>query len=130
VKNIDSKIQKRGKAMPQEASEIINPGNFLRIPSHWESPKYSLGQMVEQGQIIGIEYQPPGTLRAYELGVGWNYTVLLDDQGLDVENIRESSIRQLTVSGLQSEIERQKLIVKIHQKKLSILDEQLAEVQE
>ncbi len=82
-------------------SEETLSGNFLRIPSYWESPKYSLGQMVKQGRIIGIEYQPPGTLRAYELDIGWYYIVLSDPCEYDTDNIRESNIQPLTVSDLR-----------------------------
>ena len=110
-------------------SEETNTLNFLRIPSHWGSPLYRLGQMVKQGRIIGIEYQPPGTRRAYDLGVEWNYTVLPDDQEYDTDSIRESDIRLLTASDLLLEIEHEKQCVKTHQENLSILNEQLAKLQ-
>lgn len=117
------------KTMPEETSTFPNTENYVIIPSHWTRPLYRLGQMVKQGQIIGIEYQPPGTKRAHDLGVGWNYTVLPNPIEFEVENVRESDIKLLTASDLQSQIKYQSECAKILTENLSILREQLTEIE-
>ncbi|MBE9212906.1 hypothetical protein IQ247_09410 [Plectonema cf. radiosum LEGE 06105] len=37
--------------------------NKINIPASWTPPKYQLGQRIEQGEIVGIEYHLPGTQR-------------------------------------------------------------------
>ncbi len=120
--------QKRGNAMPEETPEIIAEKSCIRFPSHWPQPKYHFGQLVKQGRIIGIEYQPPGTRRAYDLGKGWIYAVLLDDQGYDTDQLHESEIELPSLEKLEKEINYEKSLVEIHQKNLGYLDEQFSEV--
>ncbi|MEH1822105.1 MAG: HNH endonuclease [Nostoc sp.] len=120
--------QKRGNAMPEDTPEIIAEKSCIRFPSHWTQPKYQLGQLVKQGRIIGIEYQSPGTRRAYDLGKGWIYAVLIDDQGYDTLQLKDSEIEPPPLSVLQAEINYEKSLVEIHQKNLVVLDEQLSEV--
>ncbi|YAG17022.1 hypothetical protein NSTC745_06407 [Nostoc sp. DSM 114161] len=115
--------------MPEETLKIIETGKFLRIPSHWESPKYRLGQMVKLGRIIGVEYQLPATKRAYDLGEGWIYTVLVDDEEYETQNVKESDIEPVSLEQLQAEIERQQTLVALHQKNLAVLLKQLDEAQ-
>lgn len=79
--------------------------NNISFPNHWERPKYSLGQTIKRGQIVGMEYNPPGTRRAHELGKGWSYTVMLDEFEEDVEIIRESAIKLPSTEDLQAEID-------------------------
>ncbi|MFN6474352.1 MAG: HNH endonuclease [Nostoc sp. SerVER01] len=116
---------KRGDAMPEDTPEIITQKSCIRFPSHWKKPKYQLGDLVKQGRIIGVEYQSLGTRRAYELGSGWIYSVLLDDQVYDTENIKESDIKLPTLEALQAEIEYEKSLLLIHQENLHILTEQV-----
>ncbi|QKQ75607.1 HNH endonuclease [Nostoc sp. TCL240-02] len=119
---------KRGDAMPEDTPEIIAEKSCIRFPSHWPQPKYQLGQLVKQGRIIGIEYQSPGTRRAYDLGKGWIYAVLIDDLGYDTLHLKDSEIEPPPLSVLQAEINYEKSLVEIHQKNLVVLDEQLSEV--
>ncbi|MEH1808480.1 HNH endonuclease [Nostoc sp.] len=117
--------QKRGDAMPEDTPEIIAEKSCIRFPSHWAQPKYHLGQLVKQGRIIGIEYQSPGTRRAFDLGKGWIYAVLIDDQGYDTLQLKDSEIEPPPLSVLQAEINYEKSLVEIHQKNLVVLDEQM-----
>ncbi|MEH1777094.1 HNH endonuclease [Nostoc sp.] len=117
--------QKRGNAMPEDTPEIIAEKSCIRFPSHWPQPKYQLGQLVSLGRIIGVEYQSPGTRRAYDLGLGWIYAVLIDDLGYDTLQLKESEIELPSLSLLQAEINYEKLLVEIHQKNLGCLDEQM-----
>lgn len=127
--------------MPEDTPEIIAEQSKIRFPSHWKKPKYQLGQLVKRaeslsrgscisglfktGRIIGIEYQPPGTRRAFDLGAGWLYSVLLDDLGYDTENLKESEIEPSSLKDLQAKIEYEKSLLLIHQKNLATLMEQL-----
>ena len=77
--------------------------NRMNIPKFWPLPKYTLGQRVEQGEIVGIEYRSPGTYRANELGQGWFYQVLPDEYSESVEIYREKDI-ELASSDFQNEI--------------------------
>lgn len=114
--------------MPEDTPEIIAQKSCIHFPSHWPQPKYHLGQLVKQGRIIGIEYQSPGTRRAYDLGKGWIYAVLIDDQGYDTLQLKDSEIEPPPLSVLQAEINYEKSLIEIHQKNLVVLDEQLSEV--
>jgi hypothetical protein len=111
--------------MPEDTPLIIAEQSKICFPSHWTKPKYYLGQIVKQGRIIGVEYQAPGTARAFGLGKGWIYSVLLDDLGYDAENIFESEIEPPSTEDLRAEITYEKSIIEIHQKNLEYLDEQL-----
>lgn len=102
----------------------------ILIPGHWESPKYSLGLMVKRGQIIGIEYHPPGTRIAYELGKGWSYTVMLDEFEEDTEITRESDIKPASSEQLQAKINSLRNLIDACQSNIAILTQQLEEVQQ
>ncbi|MEH2148602.1 HNH endonuclease [Nostoc sp.] len=119
---------KRGNAMPEDTPEIIAQKSCIRFPSHWPRPKYHFGQLVKQGRIIGIEYQSPGTRRAFDLGLGWIYAVLLDDQGYDTDQLKESEIELASLEELENEINYEKSLVEIHQSNKAALTEQLFEV--
>ncbi|MEH1920594.1 hypothetical protein [Nostoc sp.] len=93
----------------------------MKIPNSWTPPKYHFGQRVKQGEITGLEYHPPGTRRAYELGIGWSYTVLLDDYYDEVDIYKESQIEPKTQ---ESHKEIQELI-DLHQTRITALTEQL-----
>lgn len=114
--------------MPEDTPQIIAEKSCIRFPSHWPQPKYHLGQLVKKGRIIGIEYQSPGTRRAFDLGKGWIYAVLLDDQGYDTDQLKESEIELPSLEKLENEINYEKSLVEIHQKNLVVLDEQLSQV--
>ena len=95
--------------------------NTINFPNNWTLPKYHFGQRVKQGEITGLEYNPPGTRRAYELGEGWSYTVLADDYSGEVEIFKE---RQIELATLESQQEIQELIDQ-HQVRIAALTEQL-----
>lgn len=66
----------------------------INIPAHWQQPKYSLGQEIEDGIIIGFEYYPENSRIAHALGAGWRYSILphiLDDIE-DIVYLDESEI--------------------------------------
>lgn len=65
----------------------------IEFPERWQAPKYKLGQQVKQGQIVGVEYHPPGTKQPCRFGEGWSYWILVDE---DLEAFRESNIEALT----------------------------------
>ncbi|WP_334826689.1 hypothetical protein [Nostoc sp.] len=113
--------------MPEKTPEIIAERSKISFPSHWKSPKYSLGKRVKQGEIIGIEYYPPGTQRAYELGVGWTYTVLLDDYCSEVDTYKECDIQLLTDSESHKEIQE---LIDQHQDRIAALTEQFEEIEQ
>lgn len=96
--------------------------NTINIPNSWTLPKYHLGQRVKQGEITGLEYNPPGTRRAYELGQGWSYTVLLDDYSGEVEICKERQIELLTPSDLRKETQE---LIDQHLVRIAALTEQL-----
>lgn len=114
--------------MPEDTPQIIAEKSCIRFPSHWSQPKYHFGQLVKQGRIIGIEYQSPGTRRAFDLGLGWIYAVLLDDLGYDTDQLKESEIELPSLEKLENEINYEKSLAEIHQKNLVVLGEQLSEV--
>ncbi|MHC5819378.1 MAG: hypothetical protein ACYT04_26740 [Nostoc sp.] len=93
----------------------------MKIPNSWTSPKYHFGQRVKQGEITGLEYHPPGTQRAYELGAGWTYTVLPDEYSDYVEIYKERQIE------LATEESRKEILVNInlYESRLAALKEQL-----
>ncbi|MEH1789652.1 MAG: HNH endonuclease [Nostoc sp.] len=77
---------KRKDAMPEDTPHIIN------VPKNWQPPKHPLGQKVKQGQIVGVIYHPPGTLRAKESGEKWTYFVLEDDCAYEIDSYLENEI--------------------------------------
>jgi len=119
--------QKRGNAMPEDTPEIIAEQSKIRFPSHWPQPKYHLGQRVKQGEIVGVEYYQPKTLRGYEEGAGWSYWVLRNDLSDQAEAMRESNIQPLKTSELQEEIQAE---IEFYQSKITALNEHIQESQQ
>ncbi|HAX76189.1 MAG TPA: hypothetical protein DCY88_10215 [Cyanobacteria bacterium UBA11372] len=103
--------------------------NNISFPNHWDCPKYYLGQTIKRGQIVGMEYNSPGTRRAYELGKGWFYTVMLDELEDDVEIIKESAIKLPSIEDLQAEIDSLKALIETYQNNMATLTQQLKQVQ-
>ncbi len=99
-----------------------SPNKSIRFPSHWKTPKYYLGQRVKQGEIVGLEYHPPGTQRAYELGEGWTYVILPTDYSEEVEIKSEHNIELLPPSESNKEI---KELIDLYQNRIATLTEQL-----
>ncbi|MDZ8138225.1 MAG: hypothetical protein RM049_23445 [Nostoc sp. DedQUE04] len=99
----------------------------IRIPSDWTPPKYYFGQRVKQGQITGVEYHPPGTQIAYELGKGWVYRVLRNELCETAEIFIEKDIKPLTAQELEEKIQAE---IEFHASKVTALAKQLEEVQQ
>jgi HNH endonuclease len=118
--------QKRGDAMPEDTPQIIAEKSCIRFPSHWPQPKYHLGQRVKQGEIVGVEYYQPKTLRGYEEGAGWSYWVLENDLSDQAEAMRESNISPLKASELIEEIQSE---IEFYQSKITALNEHIQESQ-
>jgi hypothetical protein len=94
----------------------------MKIPNSWTPPRYHFGQRVKQGEITGLEYHPPGTRRAYELGQGWSYTVLADEYSGEAEIYKERQIELLIPSESQKEVQ---ILIDLYKSRLSALTEQL-----
>ncbi|MDZ8138226.1 MAG: HNH endonuclease [Nostoc sp. DedQUE04] len=122
--------QKRGNAMPEDTPEIIAQKSCIRFPSHWSVPKYHLGQLMQQGEIVAMEYHPPGTKRASVFGEYWTYFLLCGDQEDDIESFREENLQPLTCVELQEEIESKKAFIQTMESNIKALSEQLKEVEQ
>lgn len=107
--------------MPEETPEIIAEQSKVRFPKHWRSPKYHLGQQMKQGQIVGIEYHPPGTKRASIFGENWTYCLLLDYQDSEVEIFTEPHLQPLSPEELQEKIESKKALIEVYQNNIAAL---------
>jgi hypothetical protein len=118
---------KRGNAMPEDTPLIIAELSKIRFPNHWKSPKYSLGQLVKQGEIIGVEYHPPGSLMAEQFGEGWTYWVLIDKHAVDVESFSERNITPLSSLELQQSVQS---LIDFHRNKIAELAKLLIEEKE
>ncbi|HYW17925.1 MAG TPA: HNH endonuclease, partial [Nodularia sp. (in: cyanobacteria)] len=118
---------KRGNAMPEDTPEIIAQKSCIRFPSHWGKPKYHLGQRVKEGEIVGVEYYQPKTLRGYEEGAGWSYWVLRNDLSDQAEAFRESNISPLKTSELIEDIQSE---IEFYQNKITALNEHIQESQQ
>lgn len=116
---------KRGNAMPEDTPQIIAEQSCIRFPNHWRKPKYYLGQQMKQGQIIGIEYDPPGTQAAERFGENWTYWVLVNNDDIDTESFIEQNLKPMSQEDLLSEIEYLKANIATQEKSLAALVEQL-----
>ncbi|MEH1779724.1 MAG: hypothetical protein V7L26_11525 [Nostoc sp.] len=101
----------------------------ISFPNHWESPKYQLGQQMKQGQIVGIEYHPPGTKRESIFGENWTYCLLMNDLDSDVEIFREQNLQPLSRVELLSEIESKKALLEVYQNNIAAMSELIEESQ-
>ncbi|BDA74401.1 hypothetical protein CAL7716_085670 [Calothrix sp. PCC 7716] len=99
----------------------------IEFPDHWTLPKYKLGQHVKQGQIVGVEYHPPGTRRSYTFGEGWHYWILIHELEEDIENLPESYIKPLTPEELRSVVSEQQALIEAYQKNIAALTKQAEE---
>ncbi|MFN6540705.1 MAG: HNH endonuclease [Nostoc sp. EkiNYC01] len=88
--------QKRGNAMPEDTPQIIAEESCIRFPNHWKKPKYHLGQQMKQGQIVGIEYDPLGTIAASLFGEKWTYWLLVNNDDIDAESFTEQSLEPMS----------------------------------
>nr|MDZ8056727.1 HNH endonuclease [Nostoc sp. EkiNYC01] len=116
---------KRGNAMPEDTPQIIAEQSCIPFPSHWRKPKYYFGQQMKQGQIVGIEYHPPGTQAAERFGENWTYWVLVNNDDIDTESFTEQNLKPMSQEDLLSEIEYLKANIATQEKSLAALVEQL-----
>ena len=89
------------------------------MPSTWGLPLYLLGQFIKQGQIIGVNYYPPGTPAAKEYEEeGWSYLVMPSMDSDILLHLSESEIKSClpdqACAFLQTEIDK-------HQSKVAAL---------
>jgi hypothetical protein len=80
----------------------------IPIPQSWTLPKYQLGQITKQGQIVGIEYVPSSKK--------WLYWI-------DVEPETLSSFNEWELEPL--EIEELKARIEDHRSQIQVLAESL-----
>lgn len=102
----------------------------IHIPGHWESPKYNLGQLVNQVQIIGMEYHPLETALERKYGGGWFYFVMPDTLEESTEVIKESAIQLPTPEELQAEIDSLTVLIEACQSNIHTLTQQLEQAQQ
>ena len=96
------------------------------IPSTWTPPKYRFGQLVKQGEIVGMEYYASGTNRAFQHGEGWLYWIALDSGAEETETFQESSIKPLNPEEIKVLIQTE---IESHSQRVAVLTEQLEIVQ-
>ncbi|MBD2505167.1 hypothetical protein [Anabaena azotica] len=94
----------------------------ISIPQGWDYPRFVPGQWTKQGLIIGMEYNPPGTMLAHEYGQGWRYAVLPDKNSQQVFYYFDDQIQQLSVAEIQAQIQAE---IEQHQQQLAALQQQL-----
>ncbi|MFN6537933.1 MAG: hypothetical protein RM021_016385 [Nostoc sp. EkiNYC01] len=111
--------------MPEDTPQIIAEQSCIPFPSHWRKPKYYFGQQMKQGQIVGIEYHPPGTQAAERFGENWTYWVLVNNDDIDTESFTEQNLKPMSQEDLLSEIEYLKANIATQEKSLAALVEQL-----
>ncbi|MEH2148603.1 hypothetical protein [Nostoc sp.] len=100
----------------------------IRIPDEWTQPKYHLGQLVLQGEIIGIRHLPENSQMAFDFGnERWAYVVIKDKNSDSGGVIAQSEILPLAPKELLSFIQAE---IEFHQNKIAALTEQLKEVEQ
>ncbi|MBD2504604.1 hypothetical protein [Anabaena azotica] len=94
----------------------------VSIPQGWDYPRFVPGQWTKQGLIIGMEYNPPGTLLAHEYGQGWRYAILPDKNSQEVLYCFDDQIEQLSATEVQAKIQAE---LEQHQQQIEALQQQL-----
>ena len=95
--------------------------HHITLPSTWTPPKYRFGQLVKQGEIVGMEYFEKGTNRALQHGEGWIYWIVFDNSE-ETETFQESSIYPLNPFELHALIQAE---IESHSQRVAALTEQL-----
>ncbi|MFB2769826.1 hypothetical protein ACE1AT_11135 [Pelatocladus sp. BLCC-F211] len=96
----------------------VSRNKSIKFPASWGQPKYRLGQFVEQGQIIGVEYCPPRTKLSLEWGEGWTYWVLTEPGSDDLLKYEEGELQPLNPEDI-------KKLIQEHEAEITTLKEQL-----
>jgi hypothetical protein len=99
----------------------------VTIPNYWTSPKYSLGQRIKQGIIVGIQYRLPNNLIAESRDGSWQYTVQVSTNLLDkeVEDLQEHEVQTLPTQELHRLLTAE---IEAYQRKITGLMQELAEI--
>ncbi|WP_193199730.1 hypothetical protein [Nostoc sp. MG11] len=94
------------------------------IPSYWTVPKYSLGQRIKQGMIVGIQYCLPDNLLAESSDGSWQYIVQVSTNNKDkqVEDLQEHEVQPLAPQELRRLLTAE---IEAHQRKMVVLTQQL-----
>lgn len=92
--------------------------NTIKIPSDWTPPKYNFGQMVRQGEIVGMENH---------FDAGWHYWVRPDANSEDTQSYPEFQINPFSPEELRALLHSE---IQFHQSKITALVEQLKRVEE
>lgn len=83
--------------------------NHIFIPQDWTQPKYQLGQLVEQGWIVGMRYYPGYSAMGRTYQSGWHYDIVHDWLGTDTTYHMEEEVQpyspEETLAKLQAEID-------------------------
>ena len=108
-------------SLQNEQTKFVFMTQHITLPNTWTPPKYRFGQMVKQGQIVVMEYYPPGSYRASQHGEGWVYGVAEPDSE-DTEHFPESCLRPLNPEELQALITEE---IESHSQRVAVLKEQL-----
>ncbi|MBD2512484.1 hypothetical protein H6G91_35665 [Nostoc muscorum FACHB-395] len=77
----------------------------ITIPHGWKYPRFTLGQRIEQGIIIGIKYYPSDSLLACEYDESWRYLVMSDMNSIEEQNHLENEIKLLKPQELKTLLE-------------------------
>lgn len=100
----------------------------IRLPDEWTQPKYYLGQLVKQGEIIGIRHLPENSGMAFDFGnEPWAYVVIKDKNSDNGEVIAQSKILPLAPEELLVKIQAE---IEFHQNKIAALTQQLNQVEQ
>ncbi|MBW4557912.1 MAG: hypothetical protein KME59_18635 [Trichormus sp. ATA11-4-KO1] len=97
----------------------------ISIPQNWEYPRFTLGQYTKQGLIIGIEYNPAGTLLAHEYGNSWRYTVMPDKNSGEVRHYSDDQIQPLSFAEIQTQLQAE---IEEYQQHIKALQQQLVTI--
>ncbi|MEA5508006.1 hypothetical protein VB735_33975 [Halotia wernerae UHCC 0503] len=96
---------------------------IISIPSGWNYPRFTFGQLTTKGIIVGLTYYQKGTFLAEEFGEGWRYTVSSNKHSEEVNHYLEDEIILLSPKELQAQIKAE---IDSHQNQIKTLVKQLS----
>lgn len=105
----------------------METSKVVTIPNYWTSPKYSLGQRIKQGIIVGIQYRLPNNLLAQSSDGSWQYIVKVSSNSKDkeVEDLQEHEVQPLPTQELHRLLTGE---IEAYQRKITVLMQELAEI--
>lgn len=99
--------------------------NTITIPGYWTQPKYSLGQRIKQGIIVGIQYyQSQNLLTDYSNG-SWRYAVLDNGDFEEIIHLSEQKIQPLSSQELTKQIQDE---IELYQNSITVLSKELSAI--